>query len=379
MWNNGILSYMQEKKLTVYTAEVGEAFIAFFIKPGFVTHRERDVIRSVQVLTDFMHLGYIRKKTFTPIEHPLYGEIGKEMQKLVHHLQSVRRSGKTIKEYELYLNRFLLFLEREQVLTVLGIRERHILKFVSTMENNKVNVVSSLRVLFRFWYEQEIIEKRFHELLDHYKWIKSEKIPSYYTASEVLKIENSVDRCSGVGKRDYAMLLLASRLGLRASDIAQLKFSNIDWEKSEICLTQNKTGNPVTLPLLSDVGNAIIDYLKHGRFQSSSQQVFLSARAPYVEATKSVVCTAIARIILQSKVLTENRRHGPHSMRHSLAGRLLENSVSINVISEVLGHASTETTMSYMRIDISSLMKCSLAVPSVPDSFYMQKGGIFYE
>jgi len=379
MWNKGILSYMQEKKLSVYTAEVGEAFIDSFIKPGFVTARERDVIRSVHVLTDFMHCGYIRKRTFTPVEHQLSGDIGHQVQKLVHHLKSRRKNSTTIKNYELYLSRFINFLEREQVYAVSKIRERHILKFVSTMENNKVNIVSSLRVLFRFWYEKEIIEERLHELLDHYKWIKSEKIPSYYTASEVLTIENSVDRCNGVGKRDYAMLLLASRLGLRASDIAQLKFSNFDWDKSEISLTQHKTGKSITLPLLSDVGNAIIDYLKHGRFQSSSQHVFLSARAPYIGATKSVVCAAITRVILQSKVLTENRRHGPHSMRHSLAGRLLENSVSINVISEALGHASTETTMSYMRIDMSSLMKCSLAVPSVPDSFYMQKGGIFYE
>ena len=277
------------------------------------------------------------------------------------------------------MNRFLSFLEHEQIFTVSEIRDRHILKFVSTMENNKVNIVSSLRVLFRFWHEQGIIDEKFHELLDNYKWLKYEKIPSFYTASEVLTIENSVDRCSGVGKRDYAILLLASRLGLRASDIAFLKFSNIDWDKNEINLTQYKTGNSVTLPLLSDVGNAIIDYLKHGRFQSTSQHVFLSARAPYVAATKSMVCTAIRHIIEQSGISIGKRRHGSHSMRHSLACRLLENSVSINIISETLGHTNTETTMSYLRIDISSLLKCSLTVPPIPYSFYMQKGGVFYE
>ena len=379
MWKHGILSWMQEKKLTVYTAKTGEAFIASFVKPGYVTASERDFIRSVSVLTDFMTLGYVRKKTFLPVIHPLYGAIGVQMQKLVAHLQSLRRSRITISDYELYLNRFLVFLEREGVFTVSGIKERHILKFVSTMENNKINVVSSLRVLFRFWHEHEIIEEKYDELLDHYKWIKREKIPSFYTASEVSIAENSVDRSGGVGKRNYAMMLLASRLGLRASDIANLKFSNIDWEKNEIRLHQCKTGNPVILPLLSDVGNAIIDYLKHGRFQSTSQQVFLSARAPYVPATKSMVCSAIRYIIQHCGVSTEKRHHGPHSLRHSLAGRLLENSVPIHVISETLGHASTETTMSYLRIDVSSLMKCSLAVPPVDDSFYMQKGGIFYE
>jgi site-specific recombinase XerD len=379
MWKRGILSWMREKSLTEYTADTGEEFIHSFIKPGYVTARERDVIRSVKVLTDFMNLGCIRRKTFIPVKYPLEGEIGRQMQRFISYLQSQRRSSITIRDYELYLNRFLTFLQGEGVYTVSGIRECDILKFVSTRENNKVNIVSILRVLFRFWHEEHVIEKKFDELLAHYKWIKSEKIPSYYTASEVSVMEKSVERSSGVGKRGYAMLLLASRLGLRASDIAHLKFSNIDWDNYEIHLTQYKTGKSIILPLLSDVGNAIIDYLQHGRFQSDSGHVFLSARAPYIPANKTIVCQAIARIIEQSGVSIEKRHHGPHSLRHSLASRLLENSVSINVISETLGHTSTETTMSYLRIDISSLLKCSLPVPPVCDDFYMQLGGAFYE
>lgn len=379
MWKNGLLPWMQEKNFTLYTADVGEEFIHSFITSGYVTAGKRDVIRSVHVLTDFMNLGCIRKKTFTPVEHPLNGEIGHQMQKLVKHLQSLRRSRITIKDYELYLNRFLTFLTHEHVLTVSAIHERHILKFVSTTENNKVNTVSCLRVLFRFWYEEKITEENYSELLNHYKWVKQEKVPSYYTASEVSIVEKSVDRSSGVGKRDYAMLLLASRLGFRASDIANLKFNNIDWEKNEIHLSQYKTGNPVILPLLCDVGNAIIDYLQHGRFQSDSGQVFLSARAPYRPTTRTMVSSALARPIQQSGIEIANRHHGPHSLRHSLASRLLENNVPIQVISETLGHSSTETTMDYLRIDISSLLKCSLPVPPVSDSFYMQRGGVFYE
>jgi integrase len=379
MWKNGILFWMKEKDLTMYSADRGEEFIDSFIKSGDVSACERDIIRSVHVLTDYMNLGYIRRKTFIPVEHPLEGEIGRQMQKLIFHLQSLRRSRITVKDYELYLNRFLRFLEHERVHTVSKISERHILKFVSTMENNKINTVSCLRVLFRYWHEQHIVEERFYELLDKYKWVKQEKIPSYYTAEEVSIIEKSIERGSGVGKRNYAMMLLSSRLGLRSSDIAGLKFSNIDWERNEISLTQFKTGNPVTLPLLSEVGNAIIDYLKNGRFSSKSPHVFLSCRAPYVPATKSTVCSAIRYIIEQSGVSVEHRRHGPHAMRHSLAGRLLENHVPVSIISEALGHASTETTMSYLRIDISSLLKCALPVPPVCDGFYMQKGGLFYE
>ena len=302
MWKKGILAWMQEKKLNEYTTERGEEFIPSFIREGYVTTGERDYIRSVEALTEFMNFGYVRnRRTHLPVEYPLDGEIGRQMRKLVARLQTLRRSRTTIHDYELYLHRFLTFLKHERVYTVSSISERHILKFVSTMENNKINIVSCLRVLFRFWHEQRIITERFHELLDNCKWVKHEKIPSFYTAAEISVIEKAVERSSGSGKRNYAMLLLASRLGLRASDIATLKFSNIDREKNEINLTQYKTGNPISLPLLSDVGNAIIDYLKNGRFHSVSQYVFLTARPPYVPATYLMVCTAIREIILNQE------------------------------------------------------------------------------
>ena len=239
--------------------------------------------------------------------------------------------------------------------------------------------ISTLRVLFRYWYKNQVTDVDYENILKSYKWVKHEKIPSYYSADEVHSIEESVDRSGGVGKRNYAMLLLASRLGLRASDIAQLQFSNLDWERNQIRLTQYKTGNPISLPLLSDVGNAIIDYLKYGRFKSESQNVFITSRAPYIPASKSTVCSAIQEVISKSKVNTEGRHHGPHSLRHSLASCLLKNEVPIPVISDTLGHTKTDTTMKYLRIDLTSLKKCALPVPSVPDDFYTQKGGAFYE
>ena len=142
-----------------------------------------------------------------------------------------------------------------------------------------------------------MMDNNFEDVLEYYKWVKQEKIPSFFSADEICTIEESVNRSGGIGKRNYAMLLLAGRLGLRASDIANLQFSNIDWEKSEIRLTQYKTGNPISLPLLNDVGNAIIDYLKYGRFKSESQNVFISGRAPYIPANKSIVCSAIQEVI----------------------------------------------------------------------------------
>ena len=373
LWRNGIISYMSQKGIESYSPSVGAEFVSTCHFHGTIRPQEREKIRSIQVLDDMLKLGYIRKRCFTPVFHALDGEVGAEMEKLITHLTNLRRSMVTIKDYRLYLSEFLMHLNERNVKHVSAITEKDILTFVSSHPTNKVNIVSALRVLFRFWREEHIVDDRFEELFDTYKTHKPERIPSYFAANEVMRIEQSVSRNSANGKRNYAMLLLASRLGLRASDIANLQFSDIDWDKNMITLTMQKTKK-----VLADVGNAIIDYLRHGRPKSDSQNVFLSGNAPYVAATKNMVCAAINGIILRSGVDTSGKHHGPHSLRHSLASAMLNGGSLMPVISESLGHRSTQTTLAYLKIDIRSLQKCALPVPEIADCFYMQRGGAFY-
>lgn len=378
LWRNGIIRYMSQKGIESYSPSVGAEFVSTCHFHGTIRPQEREKIRSIQVLDDMLKLGYIRKRCFTPVFHALDGEVGAEMEKLITHLTNLRRSMVTIKDYRLYLSEFLMHLNERNVKHVSAITEKDILTFVSSHPTNKVNIVSALRVLFRFWREEHIVDDRFEELFDTYKTHKPERIPSYFTANEVMRIEQSVSRNSTNGKRNYAMLLLASRLGLRASDIADLQFSDIDWDKNMITLTMQKTKKVIELPLLADVGNAIIGYLRHGRPKSDSQNVFLSGNAPYVAATKNMVCAAINGIILRSGVDTSGKHHGPHSLRHSLASAMLNGGSMMPVISESLGHRSTQTTLAYLKIDIRSLQKCALPVPEIADCFYMQRGGAFY-
>ncbi len=354
LWRNGIIRYMSQKGIESYSPSVGADFVSTCHFHGTIRPQEREKIRSIQVLDDMLKLGYIRKRCFTPVFHALEGEIGAEMEKLITHLTNLRRSMVTIKDYRLYLSEFLMHLNTRNVKHVSAITENDILTFVSSHPTNKVNIVSALRVLFRFWKEVHIVDDRFEELFDTYKIHQPERIPSYFTANEVMRIEQSVSRNSANGKRNYAMLLLASRLGLRASDIANLQFSDIDWDENMITLTMQKTKKVIELPLLTDVGNAIIDYLRNGRPKSDSQSVFLSGNAPYVTATKNMVCAAINGIILRSGVDTSGKHHGPHSLRHSLASAMLNGGSLMPVISESLGHRSTQTTLAYLKIDIRS-------------------------
>ena len=378
LWRTGIIRFMSEKGIESYSPVIGAEFKGTCHVNGTVRPQERDRIRSIVVLDDILTLGRVRKRTFTPVVHSLPGKIGAAMERFTVHLSNLRRSKRTIEIYRLHLCNFLEFLNQRGIHDINSIHENDILVFVSSLTTNKVNVVSALRVLFRFWKDEHIVEYQFEYLFEGLHTHRKERIPSFYTATEVIEIERSVSRSSGAGKRNYAMLLLASRLGLRAADIAGLKFSNIDWDRSMITLNMQKTDKLIELPLLADVGNAIVDYLRHGRHESPLQNVFLSERAPYVAATRASVCAAISKIICESGISTSCRHHGPHSMRHSLASAMLDDGTMLPVISESLGHRSIQTTLTYLKIDVKSLRKCALTVPPVADGFYMQRGGAFY-
>lgn len=377
LWKNGIVKFMKAKGLILYNSTIGKEFTQTCHFNGTVRPQERESIRSIQVLDDMISLGYIRKRCFTPKFHRLDGNIGQEMEKLIVHLTNLRRSSVTIGDYRLYLSEFLHHLDNANVQHLEEIAESHIVSFVLAHPTNKVNIVSALRVLFRYWKEEHILERDFSKFFESFKVRHPERIPSFFNKKDVMQIERSVSRSSKTGKRDYAMLLLASRLGLRVSDIANLKFCDIDWDNNTIKVVIQKTLKGIELPLLPEVGNAIIDYLKYGRPLSDLNQVFLSSRAPYIGATRVMVGTAINSIIVRSGVDVHMKHHGAHSLRHSLASALLKEGSSLPVIPEVLGHKHTDTTMVYLGIDVQSLLKCANPVPAVADGFYTQRGGAF--
>lgn len=376
-WKFGIIPFMENQEEIVYDINVGKKYLSTCQGSIFGDDWRRKVL-SIKVLNDMLTLGYIRKRRFSRVQHPLYGVIGHEMKRYLIHLANLRRSKHTLILYRRYLSEFLIYLSDQGVTSLEDISEYHIISMV-TARTCTHKIVSSLRGLFRYWSKQGLVDVRFDQFFDSYRPRKKERIPSFYATEEITKVEMSISRSSLTGKRDYAMLLLASRLGLRSSDIASLKLSNIDWNNNLINLTMVKTKKKIELPLLADVGNAIIDYLQYSRPNSLLKNIFLRTRAPYTAMASESVSSAISSAICRSGINVNNKHHGPHSLRHSLASNMLKAGVNMPVISETLGHQDTQTTMIYLNIDIESLLKCTLSIPLVPTAFYEQKGGIFYE
>ena len=175
------------------------------------------------------------------------------------------------------------------------------------------------------------------------------------------------------------MILLATRLGLRSSDIRHMQIKDIDWDKSIIRIQQFKTKRYIELPLLADVGDAIIDYILNARPKTEYSNVFITANHPFKDIGDSAFTGVVIRVMKKSRVNVDGRHHGTHCLRHSLATAMMNNGTELPVISEVLGHVSTESTMYYLGVNLSNLLFCSHSVPMVPDAYYTQKGGVFYE
>lgn len=171
-----------------------------------------------------------------------------------------------------------------------------------------------------------------------------------------------VDRGNPTGKRDYAMLIMTARLGLRVGDVRTLNFSSVDWAKKTISITQQKTGKFLELPLPDDVGWAIIDYLKNGRPKCDNNAIFVSHTTPY-DILNPIAGNLVAKYMRKAGIETpQNRTCGMHTLRHSLATGMLNEGVPLPTISSVLGHADITSTESYLRVDIPGLRKCALEV-----------------
>jgi site-specific recombinase XerD len=142
-------------------------------------------------------------------------------------------------------------------------------------------------------------------------------------------------------------------------------------------LKQAKTGNPIQLPLLRDVGEAIVSYLKV-RPECELEEIFVTHTSPVSKMSRTGAGYFISTTIQKSGVDNAGRKHGPHSMRFSLASRMLEQGVGIPIISESLGHSGQDVTMNYLRIDVQEISSCMLEVPPIKDDFYEQQNGTFF-
>jgi len=250
--------------------------------------------------------------------------------------------------------------------------ESHSIYSPSTLYNS----FCSLRVFLRFLKAAALLETDYSSMVPSVSYKRDSKLPSTFTQDEIEGIFQVIDRSNPIGKRDYAIIMIAYKLGLRSIDIRSLQFSNIHWEKNTIELTMKKTGKNIVLPLLEDVGKALIDYIKFGRPVTDSKFVFLRLVSPIKPLSAPGMTTIVKKYANKAGIdSSPGRGKGPHAMRSSLASALLAENIPLPVISEILGHSCSRTTGNYIKIDIKQLRICCLEVPEY--DWNIERGEVF--
>lgn len=186
-------------------------------------------------------------------------------------------------------------------------------------------------------------------------------IPRAIGADQIRQLLASIDRCTTTGRRDYAIVLLLARLGLRSGEVAFLELDDLDWNTAQVSV-RGKGGQRTALPLPAEVGAAIAAYLRHGRPRSSSRRVFLRSKAPVrgflrQSAIGSMIRHALQRADIQAPTT------GAHQFRHALATQMLRRGASLTEIGEVLRHRSPQTTTIYAKVDLTALRTLALPWP----------------
>jgi site-specific recombinase XerD len=186
-------------------------------------------------------------------------------------------------------------------------------------------------------------------------------LPQFLEPEQVERLLDHCDRGGPAGQRDYAVLLLLARLGLRAGELVQLNLEDINWEAGEL-LIRGKSARIERLPLPADVGRALACYLKRGRPRCASRRVFLRTKAPRQGFSGSAAVDGIV-----DRALTRARWHPPHRgahlLRHSLATRMLRGGASLTQIGQILRHQMLQTTEIYAKVDLEALRKLAQPWP----------------
>jgi site-specific recombinase XerD len=358
--------YCAEKDAVVFTMDLGRDFVQDCY--GMVLgdrDKFKNISRAIHMLADFQRFGMIFKqhncnpRGFSNEYKPLF-------EGFLESLAKTRLAKGTIKSYRSSLFRLENFLLTRGVsqFSQLGLHQVNI--YVESLAGYSKNHISMtlglMRRLFDYARDNGYHSVSFSSSLPRVKYSQTSRLPVTFTADEANRILENVDTHNPTGIRNYAIMLLVTKLGLRISDAILLRFDSVDWQAKTISIYQQKTEAPLTLPLPDDAGWAIIEYLKHGRPETTCEYVFVRHHAPY-DGLASNVQKDMQRLVQKAGIhVSPDKRLGMHSLRHSIASTMLSQGATLSEIAQILGHKSTEVTEDYISLTPSLLRECALEV-----------------
>jgi integrase/recombinase XerD len=372
-----LLQFAKERGELFYSGQLGIDFVEkhfnVFEKDDNQRLSENDVreLRVIRLIGNFqLHNTILRRcKHKEVLTNPYFIELLNQFQL---YCEDKKLSKATTNQNVIKSVRFMHYLASQNVTDCKKISLPLIHAYIKTLAGYSYatirHTISCMRTFLRFLLETGEIQTDLAAKTHMIQVRKQTSIPSVWTKDELQKLIAAIDRGSPKGKRDYAIILLACCLGMRGSDIKNLKKENFHWEEKKLIFIQSKTKSPLSLPLTPEVGWAVIDYLKYGRPNIDTPYLFVRHLAPFGPfASGGNLHEMIEKYMGLANLPTLQKKRGLHSLRHTMASMLLENDTPLSTISDFLGHVDTNSTAVYLKVGIKKLKECALTFEEGPN------------
>lgn len=359
-----------------FSAESAEQWLSGFKILQEGTHSQRNLYlshrRALLLLLD-LHNGQLDEWKVYPIKtarRPTTEHYANLLDQYEQYLLLEGMSEATITFAMRVVSMFFRYLESMNIDNISNLATKHVSDFwgLDVFSGRKPMGVQAyaykLKKFLIFLEDSGIVRNEYLHLAIPKVFAKQVSIVTTISHDAEQKLISNDKLSAPLGKRDQAMILLALRLGVRRSDIVGLKFSNINWNNDTVTFIQQKTKVPVTLPLLTDVGNALVDYILDSRVDSDADEIFLRGYAPY-KAMKPGSASKVSLKYLSEFDLDDCPEKGFHILRRTVATKLFENNVPSSVISASLGHSNPDSADVYLSTDSKRMRKCALCLHGI--------------
>jgi site-specific recombinase XerD len=316
-----------------------------------------DVATTQQLLTFLRGIGCARAVS-PPIDRSAVGKLTRDFEQFLRSERGL--SPSTLINYLSIVRRFLTERFRGKALRVAQLCPQDLHQFILGQVQRVSRTyakltVTALRSFLRFLFQRGAINTNLAAAVPGVAHWRLSHLPRSLPPEQVERLLESCDRDTPAGQRDYAILLLLARLGLRAGEVVEMNLEDLDWEAGEI-LVRGKGQRLARLPLPKDAGVALAHYLRHVRPMCSTRRVFIRSRAPQRGfASPVAVCDVVRRALQRAGLNPEFK--GAHLLRHSLATELLRRGASLDEIGQLLRHQQPTTTQIYAKVDIAALRR----------------------
>lgn len=374
-------NFMIENKLSEYTPEIGKKFVEHCSKQLHLCQSRigiaNNIVRKFNNLLNGLD-GKDALKSNPQKAFKLSDDFKRVLVKYEEHCKSIGDTEETI---YINLRACSILLEKLYSIKCSSVKDLN----VTLLQKVFIKLPSQeywfrAKPFFTFLFQSGELNRDYSKLIMYRK--KRTKYPTIYSIDEISKIEKSIDLNSPTGIRNYAIILLLSRYGIRPCDVARLTFDNIDLENNRIHFIQHKTNEPWEAELIPIVKNALINYIDNVRPKPiNNTRLFLTLVKPIREMTFGTIATIVNDLIAKSGVDISNRKHGARVFRASIASNMIKDNTSTEVVRRVIGHSTKYAIQHYAKIDIESLRLCPLEVPKPSGLFANKlnaKAGVYY-